>query len=244
MSGGDLSRRRVLLASAAAATGLAGCTGGGAPSGGGTSSPTATPTATATSTPTATDSPTPTESATASPGPADSFCAPLDGSPTPFDVAGTPYVFAFDYVDSWSVGEPIEQSNGRYERLESPVLRSENGESSATIRVGQSFDALTAAEAESFVQDQIDREDSTGVAYEESFGGETVRFVEFPNVDVNSYVFVLPYGDGEARYYPTSIVTFLDGGGPGQTVSRCPDAVDAATQTVRASLTVNAESTT
>jgi hypothetical protein len=201
------------------------------------------PTEAATATATATDSPAPTESATATPGSTDSFCAPLDGSPTPFDVAGTPYVFAFDYVDSWSVAEPIEQSDARYERLESPVLTSEDGESSATIRVGQSFEGITAAEAEDAYQAQLDREESSGVAYEGEFGGEPVRFVEFPNVDVNSYVAYLPYGDGENRYYGFSLVTFIEGGGPGQNVSECTDAVNVATQTVRGSLAVNPAST-
>lgn len=248
MSHGDLSRRRVLLASAAAATGLAGCTGDGAPSGGGaggtptaTDPATATPAATPTESPTAT--PTETETPTATPGGADEFCAPLTGSPTPFDVAGTPYVFAFDYVDSWSIGEPIEQSNARYDRLRSPVLDGDNGESSATVRVGQSFEAVTAEEAEEEYQAAIERESSSGVAYEDEFNGETVRFVEFQNVDVNSYFAYLPYGDGEARYYSFSIVTYLENAGEGQNVGDCTDTVNVATQTVRGSLTVNSETT-
>lgn len=248
MSDRDLTRRRVLLGTVAlGATGLAGCTGGdpggGGDAVGGGGPPTATATSTATHTPTGTATPTETADPTPTSGWASGFCEPLTGSPTPFDVSETPYVYQFDYVDSWRVGEPIEQSNARYERLESPVLTSDEGESSATIRVGQSLEGITAAEADEAYQAQLDREESSGVAYEDEFGGETVRFVEFPNVDVNSYVAYLPYGDGKDRYYGFSLVTFIEGGGPGQNVSECTDAVNVATQTVRGSLTVNPDST-
>lgn len=248
----DLSRRRILLAAAAAGvTGLAGCTSGGQPSGGGdadgtpTATATATVTANPTSTATATDDPTPTEVATENTAPteASDFCAPIAGSPTPFDVSGMPYVFAFDYVDSWSLGEPIEQSSARYDRLVSPVVSGENGESNATIRVGQSFEALTKAEAEQGIQDTLDAYDSATIAYEETFDGETVQFVQTSNAGLYSYAAYLPYGEGERRYYFFSVVAYNENAGQGRDIGDCSDQVNVATETIRGSLTVNAETT-
>ena len=237
MTATDPTRRRFVLGAAGGLVGLAGCTSDGAPVGDGGNDEGGTATATAT----ATEAPTP--ESTATPGSGDEFCAPIRGSPTRFDVSGTPYVFQFDYVDSWSVGEPIRQSRQWAERLESPVLTSEDGESSATVRVAQALEGVTKDEAEERIQMQVDRESSSGIAYEDQFNGETVAFVEFPNVDVNSYTAYLPYGDGENRYYSFSIVTYLEGGGEGRNVSDCTDAVNFATQTVRESLSVNPERT-
>lgn len=244
MTGADPTRRRFVLGAAVGGiVGLAGCTSDGAPAGDGGTDDGGTSTATATDTPTATATETPTAERTTTPGSGDEFCAPIRGSPTPFDVSGTPYVFQFDYVDSWSVGEPIRQSRQWAERLESPVLTSEDGESSATVRVAQALEPVTEAEAEERIQERAESDESNGIAYEDEFDGETVAFVEFPNVDVNSYVAYLPYGDGEARYYTFSLVTFIEGGGEGRNVSDCTDAVNVATQTVRESLSVNPEST-
>ncbi|MCT9098145.1 hypothetical protein [Haloarchaeobius sp. HME9146] len=242
----DSTRRRFLLraGAAAAVSGLAGCTSdsGGSPEGDEsdtqTATATATDTATATATETATDEPATTASQAAS------FCQPITGSPTAYEVADTPYVFAFDYIDSWTVEDPLDRSNARIQRIVSPELTSEGSASSATVRVGQSLEAVTASKAESEIEAAIEREGSSGVAYEEEFNGETVRFVEFPNVDVNSYTTYLPYGDGDARYYAFSLVTFLDIGNSNvENIGDCTDAVNVATQTVRGSLAVNTEST-
>ena len=248
----ELSRRRVLLAAAAAGvTGLAGCTSGGEPGGAGEAigTPTATATATDTATPTAsptatvTAEPTPTETATATPAEAGDFCAPVAGSPTPFDVGGMPYVFAFDYVDSWSLGDPIEQSSARYDRFESPTLSDGDAESSATIRVGQSFEAQTRAGAEEHTQATLDAYDSATIADEGTFNGETVPFVRTSNAGLYSYGSYLPYGDGERRYYTFSVVAYNEVSGRGRTIADCSDQVNAATETIRGSLTVNAETT-
>lgn len=242
----------LLAAAAAGVTGLAGCTGDGPGSGGeaiGTPTPTATRTSTAaptdSPTPTATESPTPTgtEAAADTPAGASEFCAPVAGSPTPFDVSGMPFVFAFDYVDSWSVGEPIEQSSARYERIESPTLTSGDGESSATIRVGQSFEARTKAEVEEYIQETLDAYEGSTIAYEEEFNGETVPFVETSNAGLNSYGTYLPYGEGDRRYYTCSVVAYNEVAGGDRTIADCSDLVRAATETVRGSLTVNTETT-
>jgi len=212
----------------AAAVGLAGCSGGGDDQA-----------SDGTTTPTATDSGTTTPTADA----VDSFCAPITGSATPYDTAGTPFVFTYDYVDSWTVEEPFGTSTSRAQRVVSPTLSSADGESSATIRVAQSLSPVTAADARDTIEFLTDRQENNGVTYETEFNGETVEFVEFPDVDVNSYNTHLPYGDGEERYYSMSIVTILDGGGPGRTISRCTDAVNAATRATLESLAPNPDST-
>lgn len=221
------SRRRVLAAVAsAAAAGLAGCLGGNDDQA-----------SDGTTTPTATDSGTPTPA-----GAADPFCAPITGTATPYDTAGTPFVFTYDYVDSWTVEEPFGTSTSRAQRVVSPTLSSADGES-ATIRVAQSLSPVTAADAQETISFLTDREENNGVTYETEFNGETVAFIELPNVDVNSYNTHLPYGDGEERYYSMSIVTFLDGGGPGRTIGDCTDAVNAATRTTLESIAPNPETT-
>ncbi|WP_267643625.1 twin-arginine translocation signal domain-containing protein [Haloarchaeobius amylolyticus] len=248
------TRRRFLLgaASATATTALAGCTseGADAPAGnGGDATATAGETTreaatTVRETTTGQNPETATDEQDATASGSASFCQPMTGSPTPYDVAGTPYVFAFDYVDSWTVEDPLDRTGARIQRIVSPALTSEGATSSATVRVGQSFEPVTASEAEAEVEAAIDREDSSGVAYEDEFGGEAVRFVAFPNVDVNSYTAYLPYGDGEKRYYAFSLVTFLDIENYEATnVAQCTDAVNVATQTVRGSLVVNPETT-
>lgn len=230
----DVSRRKLLLgATTVAATGLAGCFGGSDDEGaGGTSGPTAAPTTTESATP-----------STPADGGDDAFCQPLVGSPTAYDTAGTPFVFTYDYIDGWTVEEPFRNGGSRAQRIVGPPLSSADGESSATVRVAQSLTPVTADEAADTTQFLTERQENNGVTYETEFNGETVEFVEFPNVDVNSYNTHLPYGDGEERYYSMSVVTLLDGGGPGQTVSRCTDAVNVATRTTLESLAPNPETT-
>jgi hypothetical protein len=228
----DTTRRR-FLASMAAGTvvGVAGCFGGDGSADGDAAGSTATSTATDTTTPTAAAS-------------SDPFCAPLTGTATAYDTAGTPFVFSYDYVDSWTVEEPFTNGGSRAQRVVSPTLTNADGdESDATVRVAQSLSPVTADEAAETTQFLRDNQEDNGVTYETEFNGETVEFVEFPNVDVRSYNTHLPYGDGEARYYSFSIVTLLDGGGPGQNISRCTDAVNVATRTTLDSIAPNHETT-
>lgn len=223
----DSSSRRRFLATlgAGAAAGLAGCGGEQSAAGdstGGGSTPTPEPTTTAAT---------------------DPFCDPLTGAPTAADTAGTPFVFTFEYVDSWTLEEPFVAGGSRARRIVSPELTSEDGVSSATVRVAQSLEPVTAATAEANLAEQMELTETNGITYETEFNGETVEFAEFPNVDVRSYTAYLPYGGGEERYYSVGIVTFIEGGGPGRNIGDCTDAVDANTLTVRDSLAVNPETT-
>ncbi|MEF8976450.1 MAG: hypothetical protein V5A21_09520, partial [Halapricum sp.] len=107
-----LTRRQVLLGTAGVATVLAGCSGGDTSTDGddteqgdGDRTPTATPDSTGqTGDTTITRSPTQTaDDETTTPDSPDSVCAPIAGSPIAYDVSGTPYVFAFDYPETWTV---------------------------------------------------------------------------------------------------------------------------------------------
>lgn len=226
----DTSRRRLLAAFAGAAgAGLAGCLGrsdGGASDG--TSSPTAVP-------------PTASGSGTTTPADGDPFCRPLTGSPTPYNTAGTPFVFTFDYVDSWTVEEPFRNGGSLAQRMVTPTLSTDGGD--ATVRVAQGLSPVTAATAAEDVQYVRDRQDDNGVTYETEFNGETIEFVEFPNAAVNSYYTHLPHGDGEERYYRFSIVTILDTVGSDRNIGDCTDAVNTATQTTLESIAPNPETT-
>jgi len=232
---GNTSRRRLLAALAGGVSaGLAGCFGG---SDDGTTGSASTPTA-ATTTATAAAASTPTGAST------NAFCDPPTGSSTRYDTAGTPFVFSYEYVDSWTVEDPFGNAVSRAQRVVSPTLTNAAGdESDATVRVAQSITPVTADAAAETIQFLRDNQEHNGVTYETDFNGETVEFVEFPNVDVYSYNTHLPYGDGEERYYSFSIVTLLDGGGPGQNIGRCTDAVNAATRTTLESIEPNPATT-
>lgn len=224
---GGHSRRRVLAAmGAAAAVGLAGCGGQEGPGGGSAGGESSTSPA-----PTATDSA------------VDAYCGPLTGSPTAYDTAGTPYIFTFDYIDSWTVEDPRRVGANRSQRIVSPELPTENGVSTATVRISQYMEPVTKATAEANHEEQMELSETNGFTYETDFNGETVEFLELPNVDVRSYSAYLPYGDGERRYYGVGVVTYLDGAGPGENIGDCTDGVNVNTRTVRDSLAENPDTT-
>ena len=239
-----LSRRRVLLSAAAATTtSLAGCTGGDEPSDTGAGTPTATASdANAGGTVGAAGADDAENTATTTPasGP-DPNCALLAGSPTPYDAAGTPLVFTFDYVDSWELQDPIQGPGGMIQGISSPVVRVDGETESAGLTVGQKFEALTAAEAEAAAPDAEAYPDRFNVT-EQAFDGETVRFYSIAGAELPFYQAWLPHGDGEARYYElslmlnTSILRVNEG-------TLCLENTVPGIETVRTSISANAETT-
>ena len=222
----------------AAATGLAGCSGGGSDADspanddtGGTSPGTTAGTGGAG---------TPNDS----PGP---NCGRLTGSPTPYDVSDTPYVFGFDYVDSWTVDDPLEGPGGRIQGIASPMVSVDGSTESASVSVGQRFDPLTAAEVDEAVADRTSGDYAVAeVLDEQEFGGETVRFVGFADAALPYYETWLPYGGGDARYYPVTLelrttIFRLDDDNVAREL--CVDATVEGIETVRRSLRPNPDST-
>jgi len=234
----DVSRRKLLLGmTTAAATGIAGCSSGGSdgdsPSDDDGDGSTGTVVGAGGET-TPNDSP-------------DPNCARLAGSPTPYDVSATPYVFGFDYLDSWAVDDPLEGPGGRIQGISSPMVSVDGSTESASVSVGQKFDPLTAAEVDEAVADRTSGDYAVAeVLDEQQFDGETVRFVGFADAVLPYYEAWLPYGDGEARYYPvtlelrTTIFRLDDDNAAGEL---CVDATVEGIETVRRSLRPNPEST-
>jgi hypothetical protein len=247
-----VSRRRVLLSAAAAATtGLAGCTGGDESAatsgdGGGGGDGATTPTATAAGGDGSGGRDAGTPEATPTPS-ADPDCSRLAGSPTPYDAAGTPFVFTFEYVDTWELQDPLEGPGGMVQGISSPVVTVDGETESAGLTVGQKFEALTEAEVEDAVSGATDGEyaRSTVVA-EPSFGGETIRIVGFEDVELPTYQTWLPHGDGEARYYELTMMlssSILRQDEDGESQTLCLDSTVAGIETVRESLAPNPETT-
>jgi hypothetical protein len=188
--------------------------------------------------------------ATAEPNPDESpdpNCALLEGSPTPYDAAGTPFVFTFDYVDTWELQDPLEGPGGLIQGISSPVVTVDGETESAGLTVGQKFDPLTAAEVDEYVAESTSGDYARFVeAPEQSFGGETIRVLGFADPELPFYQTWLPHGDGEARYYPlnlllnTSILRPGEGDGSGRL---CLEPTVAGIETVRESLAPNSETT-
>jgi len=227
-----VSRRKLLLGmTTAAATGLAGCSGGGSGD----------------------DSPAGDDGAGSSPGtttPADSpdpNCARLTGSPTPYDVSGTPFVFGFDYVDTWAVDDPLEGPGGRVQGIASPTVTVDGSTESASVALSQQFDPLTAAEVDETVDDSVSGDYARAeVVDEQQFDGEPIRFVGFTGTVLPYYQTWLPYGDDAARYYPVTLelrttILRLDDDNVAQEL--CVDASVESIETVRRSLRPNPDST-
>lgn len=234
MAGRHLTRRQFVLGTTVGAATLAGCLGGG--SGGDGSDGASDPTPTAdgtTATPTTTSQ---------NEGP-DPDCSLLSGSQTPYDAAGTPFVFEFDYPDTWEMQDPLEGPGGRNQGVSSPVVRVDGESESAGIRVGQRFDPLTATQVEAAIAERTGESSPFEVVHEQSFDGETVRMVGFPESNTPSYRAWLPYGpDDDRRYYPfemDTLTSILRAGGGEGTVTLCNDAVLAAVATIRESLRPN-----
>jgi hypothetical protein len=247
-----LTRRRFVLGTVGVTAALAGCSGSDTSTDGsdtdqsnGEPTPTpdsSTPTSDATATETASDETTPDWS--------DSVCAPLAGSPTAYDVSGTMYVFAFDYPETWTVGDPIPGQNGRFQQITSPSVSVNGDPRTATVRVGQSLPALSASEVEAEKEELTTRDvDAFAVVDEQTFDGETVDVLGFPDVPASNYppayTLYLPYGSSDSReYYRTSIVTYSDVYGlEEQDSDACNELIRTATETVRSSLRPNPETT-
>jgi len=177
----------------------------------------------------------------------DPDCSRLAGSPTPYDASGTPFVFEFDYVDSWTLKEPLEGPEGRVQGLSSPVVSVDGEPENAGLTVQQKFEPVTAAEVDETIAD------STSGSYarvevldEQSFDGESVRFVGFPDAVLPYYEAWLPYGDGEARYYQLQMqlltsITRLDEDNVAREL--CVEETVSGIETVRESLRPNPDST-
>lgn len=245
-----LTRRRFILGTVGATVALAGCSESDTPTeGDGTDldDSESTPT-TEDSTPSSNTTQTDGEETT--PEESDSVCAPLAGSPTAYDVSGTPYVFGFDYPETWTIGDPIPGQNGRFQQITSPAVSVNGDPKTATVRVGQALPALSASEAEAEKTDLLTRDvDPFAVVDEQTFDGETVDVLGFPDVPQSSYppayTLYLPYGSGDSRaYYRTSIVTYSDVYGLEEEDSdACNELIRSATETVRGSLRPNPETT-
>lgn len=258
------TRRRFLLGSTAGMVALAGCgggdsTGNGNGNGDTNSTPASTPTTerrtTRASTPETTIQTTRTESemtaeATVTEDSAESICAPLSAPPTSYDVSGTPYVFGFDYPDTWTVGEPLPIDSGRYQRVTSPDISDDGSGQTATVRVGQELDSLTAAEFEADVEEVTTRDtEPLTVVDEQRYDGESLRVFGSSDIDDDRYnpiyLLYLPHGSGDQRvYYRTALVTYTDiyGLTDEQSVS-CNERIIAAARTILESLRPNPETT-
>jgi hypothetical protein len=160
------------------------------------------------------------------------------------------YVFAFDYPETWTVGEPIPGQNGRFQQITSPAVPVDGDPRTATIRIGQSVPALSASEVEAEKDEQTTRDvDRLAVVDEQTFDGETVEVLGFPDVLPSdyppAYILYLPYGSGSnRRYYRTSIVTYTDIFGlEDEETDTCNGHIRTAVETVRSSLRPNPETT-
>jgi hypothetical protein len=257
-----LPRRRFLLGTVGTTAALAGCLSDDATTGAGETDqgngePTATTESTTRASETTTAQPT-TQSAedetTAENGTtadeADSVCAPLAGSPTAYDVSGTSYVFAFDYPETWTVGDPIPGQTGRFQQITSPAVDVDGDARTVTMRVGQSSPAISASEVEAEKDALTTRDaDPLAVVDQQSFGEETVDVLGFPDVPLSSYppayLLFLPYDSGGSReYYGTSIVTYSDIYGlEGDERDACNERIRTTTEMVRNSLRPNPDTT-
>ena len=249
-----LTRRRFVLGTVGVTAALAGCSENDTPADGDDAAesngePTSTET-TDSSTPTSNDTATQTADSEATPDESDSVCAPLAGSPTAYDVSGTSYIFAFDYPETWTVGEPIPGQNGRFQQITSPAVTVDGDPRTATVRIGQSSPALSASEVEAEKDERMTREvDRLAVVDEQTFDGETVEVLGFPDVPPSNYppayILYLPYGPSESpEYYRTSIVTYSDVYGlEDDQRDACNELIRSATETVRGSLRPNPETT-
>lgn len=223
----DISRRQILqrTLATAAAVGVAGCSGGESSTADGGEESQSSGSAGG-STPN--DSP-------------DPDCSRLTGSPTSHDTSGTPFVFAFDYVDTWALEDPVQGPGGRIQEVASPTVTVDGSTERASVSLTQEFEPLTEADVEEAMPDGSGR--GPVVRYEQSFGEATIRFVGFPDPTVPYYETYLPY-DGSYYHVTLAVYTSIIRRGDGTDAGElCLDETGAAIQTVRRSLRPNPETT-
>ncbi|MFC7131701.1 MULTISPECIES: hypothetical protein [Salinibaculum] len=244
------TRRRFLGVAAATMGVLAGCSGGDVPADGssgdgGNGDSTTTPSASGES---EAERATATGDATATPDDSpDPNCRRLTGEPTAYDAAGTPFIFTFDYVDSWNVEDALEGPGGRSQGVSSAVVTVDGETESAGIRVGQRFEPLTATEVDEEVADATSGDyNPAEVVREVTFAGEPIPVVGFPDAELATYRMWLPYEGAENVYYPVEMDTLssiLRRDDEGEQVLLCLDGIQTMTETILTSLRPNPDTT-
>lgn len=248
---GPTTRRRMLaLAGVTTATNLAGCLGGGGGSGDDSGETSVDGGGGGGGTTQASDGGSAGGESTTDAGPNDSpdpDCTRLTGQPTPYDASGTPFIFQFDYVDTWNVPDALQGPGGRSQGLSSPVVSVDGEPESAGIRVGQRFEALTASGVEESIADIVSGERNPfSVVRELEYDGETVRVVGITDAELPTYRFWLPYGSEPRQYYPFELdclTSILRAGGGEPTRTLCVEPTVAAVDTIMDSLEPNPDTT-
>ena len=224
------TRRRLLLATAAALTATAGCSGDGTGGGDGDTGSGNTPTPTATA-----DDPT---------TPA---CASWQGAPTRYDASGTPFVFSYDYVETWNLSEISDDPRGHLQRLTSPPVG--DNDVTMTVRISQSPTPLTVADRDEEIQYLLGLDSEPRVVVDElTYDGESLRVLGLHEADVSlyqpGYTVFLPHGTGAARrYYSVGTTAFGSVQVDDDDLEACVAAVDDAQSMVIASLEPNPATT-
>lgn len=242
MSKYRMTRRQLVLGATAATAALTGCLGGGSSAETGDDPGDAATTEPQTATPTDTPAPT-----TTTPSESTAFCAPWEGQTTPYDSAGTPFFFDYDYVETWTPEGITDYSGGHFVRFSSPPVGDD--EFSLTLRVSQFDRAFTAAERDEEVEYFLNFEaEPREVVDEITYDGESLRVLGLAEEEVSYYQpglsVLLPYGSGsERRYYPVGVVLFDGLSVPDGERQACIAAAEAAQSAVIESLTPNPDTT-
>ncbi|MDS0221441.1 hypothetical protein NDI54_08775 [Haloarcula sp. S1AR25-5A] len=178
-----------------------------------------------------------------------SSCAGIAGDPAPFETAGTPFVFSFEYPGTYTVAEPIAAPTGRSQPFESPAVTVDETTGSATLRVTQFYTPRPASAVETFINDRVG--DSNGpfaVVGEQEYDGEALSVVGTAGADsLPLYELHLPYAvDGTRNYFRTGIEitsSLVEYDDEGDQILFCLSELDEAATTVLDSLRPNPETT-
>jgi hypothetical protein len=154
-----------------------------------------------------------TETTTAVPGQVD--CSLVGGEGTPFEVSGTPFVFAFDYPDEYTPQDPVAGPNGRFQTFDSSTQRVGGEPEGVALRVGQTYETVSKAEVDEAIAESTDSEASPFAVLEElTYDGETLRVLGFSVLETDPtalpfYQFWAPHGESDDRaYYRTTMEAF------------------------------------